>query len=121
MSARQRIVLVHDVPEFVATAAAALQEAGYEVAQFADPQAAWEAVRPPAVILITRVRFAPGKPHGIALAARARSNGLKVIFTALLEYAADAKGLGLFMPMPVNIPDLVEAVRHLTGPAATGR
>jgi hypothetical protein len=38
---------------------------------------------------------------------------MRVPFTALLQYASDADGLGTFMPMPVHVPDIVETVTRL--------
>ena len=64
-------------------------------------------------VLITRVRFPPGKPNGIALALMARHKrpGIKVLFTARPEFAT-AKVLAsscrcqsarrsLWQPLPV--------------------
>ena len=67
-------------------------------------------------ILITRIQFKPGKPHGISLAQMSvmRRPDLKVIFTALPEFKEEAVGLGLFMPIPVTVHALVETVKRLT-------
>jgi len=66
-------------------------------------------------LLITRVEFAPGKPHGVALArmARLKLPGIKVLFTALPQYAEHAEGLGAFLPTPVDVADLVAVVERL--------
>jgi DNA-binding response OmpR family regulator len=96
--------------------AAALEQAGYDVGQFTDTDAAWDAIVPPVELLITRIQFAAGKPHGIALASRARTRGIKVLFVALPQYAKDAEGLGAFLPMPVSPSVVVAAVQQLIYP-----
>lgn len=116
-----RVVLVHDDPEFVEQAAAAIENAGFSVATFTDQAAAVTALERMRLIdlLITRLRYGPGKPHGINLAqmARKRRPGLKVLFIALPEFAEQAAELGEFMPLPVAVPDLVDAVHRLLPPA----
>ena len=95
--------------------AAALEQVGYNLRQFTDTNMAWDAIAPPTELLITRVRFAECKPHGIALAKRAQMRRIKVLFVALPQYAKDAEGLGVFLPMPVSAPELVEAVKQFMG------
>jgi hypothetical protein len=62
--------LVHDTERFADRAAFALCGAGYEVAVFADPIKALNALDTATTveILITRVNYPPGKPNGVALA-----------------------------------------------------
>ena len=109
-----RIVIIHDDPDFADPLTAALTLAGHDVATFTDPMAGWDALDAAyrVEVLITRVTFAPGKPNGISLARMARSKrpGIRVLFTALPEFAEHANGLGAFMPMPVNVPEMVHAV-----------
>ena len=64
-----RVVVVHDDPTF-ADPLAALLRAGQDVALFTDPMAALNALDTARTIevLVTRVRFAPGQPNGVALA-----------------------------------------------------
>ena len=71
-------------------------------------------------LLITRVQFATGKPNGIALArmARFRRRNIQILFTALPEFEQEVKGLGEFMPMPVAVPDVVDAAERLLNSAA---
>jgi DNA-binding NtrC family response regulator len=112
-----RIVVVHDEPEFVDQLSDALRLAGHEVAAFADPMAALDALDAAQVVdvLITRVQFAPGKPNGISLVrmARVKRPGIRVLFTALPEFEGHAAPFGEFMPLPVRVPDVVEAVTRL--------
>lgn len=112
-----RVVVVHDEPEFAREAADALRLAGYDVADFTDSMTALEALLGAASIelLVTRVRFGPGKPHGISLAmmTRRRRPQVRVIFTALPEDEETVRGIGVFMPLPVSVPDLVREVGRL--------
>jgi hypothetical protein len=45
--------------------------------------------------------------------ARHERSGIKVLFTARPEFAEHAEGVGEFMPVPIKLPELVEAVGHL--------
>jgi hypothetical protein len=65
--------------------------------------------------LVTRMEFAPGKSNGLALARMARSKRpqIKVLFTALPEYADHADDLGDFLPMPLSVEDAIEAITGL--------
>ena len=66
-------------------------------------------------VLVTRVLFRPGQPHGIALANASRMTrpSLKVIFTALPEVAHHATGQGRMFIMPVRPDQIVQAVEEL--------
>jgi DNA-binding NtrC family response regulator len=111
------IVVVHDDPKFVDQLTAALSIAGYDVAAFVDPMAALIALdaAQSLEVLITRVHFGPGTLNGAALARMARSKrpGIRVLFTALPEWEEYAEGLGKFMPLPVSVPGVVDAVRRM--------
>jgi DNA-binding NtrC family response regulator len=112
-----RVVVVHDEPEFVVELATALRSAGHHVATFPHPMAAWDALESAREIevLVTRVQFQPGKSNGVALArvARTKRPGIRVLFTGLRQHASHTEGLGTFMPLPVRVPDVVEAVTRL--------
>ena len=112
-----RVVVVHDEPKFSKQTVDALRLVGYEVAAFTDPMAALDALENAqrVEVLITRVRFPPRKPNGIALALMARHKrpGIKVLFTARPEFAEHAEGVGEFMPMPVSPQELVASVGRL--------
>jgi DNA-binding NtrC family response regulator len=111
------VVVVHDEPKFSKQTVEALRLAGYEVAAFIDPMAALDALENAqrVEVLITRVRFPLGKPNGIALALMARHKrpGIKVLFTARPEFARHAEGVGEFMPVPIDLTELVAAVGRL--------
>ena len=112
-----RIVVVHDDPTFRDPLVASLKAGGHDVASFVDASAAWGALDAArrTEILITRVDFGPGKPHGIALAcsARIRMPGIRVLIVARPEYAGDAAGIGLFLPYPVTVPQVAETVERM--------
>ncbi len=118
-----RVLVVHDDQTFTGPLAHALSSAGYEVAAFTDPVPAWEELDTsrPIDVLISEVQFGPGKIYGMAMAERGRRQraGLKVLFAARPELAPYARGFGAFMPMPAGVPDVVDAVDHLLGPATS--
>jgi DNA-binding NtrC family response regulator len=112
-----RVVLVHDEPEFLEPLDAALRQAGHDVATFADPMEALDALDAAQSIevLVTRVQFPVGKPNGLAVArmARVKRPEIRVIFTAQPEFARYAEGVGVFMPRPVSVADVVATVERL--------
>ena len=112
-----QIVLVHDDSDFNIAATLALTVAGYSVASFVDPMSALDALEVARTLeaVITRVRFGPCKPNGIALARMARSKrpDIRVLFVAQPEFAAQAAGLGDFIAAPVTPTEIVESVRRL--------
>jgi DNA-binding NtrC family response regulator len=112
-----RIVLVHDDPAFLDPLESALQAKGHDVAAFDDSLLAWDALQAAqhVEILITRILFPPGKPHGVALAQWARCSRpkVRVLFIAQPELEAHTEGLGLFLPTPVSVPKIVEIVARL--------
>jgi DNA-binding NtrC family response regulator len=112
-----RIVLVHDDEEFAIAATIALRNAGYDVATFTDSALALDALlsAKSVELLVTRMQFGPRKPAGGALARMTmmKRSELKVVFTALPQYAQYVEGLGPFLPMPVDLGELVGIVRRL--------
>jgi DNA-binding NtrC family response regulator len=112
-----RVVVVHDEPGFAGSLAAALTLAGHHVAAFADPLAAWDALADArgTEVLITDVQFPPGKSNGVALAlmAHAKRPDIQVIFTALPEFAEECEDIGMFLPQPVAVSDVVKTVELL--------
>lgn len=66
-------------------------------------------------LLITRVRFPPGKPHGLSLArmARSRRPHLKVLFAARSDMAEHTEGIGELVQHPVDMTKLVERAAKL--------
>jgi CheY-like chemotaxis protein len=109
-----RLVLVHDDTDFREPAVAALRAAGYDVAAYSSSLAALDAFEAPASVqlLITRMSFPLGSPHGASLAsmARRRIPDLKVLFVARPEWREHTEGIGQFMTAPVSLPELVDRV-----------
>jgi DNA-binding response OmpR family regulator len=108
------VVVVHDDPDFVDQLTVALSLAGYDVISFVDPMDALNALDTSLwlEVLVTRVQFGLGRKNGVALARMARSKrpSIWVLLTALPEFKDYAEGLGKFMPMPVSVPYVVDAV-----------
>ena len=112
-----RVVVIHDDPSFLDPLVAALEAGGHDVIAFESSMTAWDAFRAASKIeiLITRIPFGGGQPHGVALAgwARMKRPEVRVIFTALPEFQDAADGVGLFIPVPVEIPRVAEIVTRL--------
>jgi hypothetical protein len=75
-------------------------------------------------MLIKRVQFPPDKSNDLALARKARVNRPPTrilfvalpefqLFVALPEFQKDVDDLGVFLPTPVNVADVVETVECL--------
>jgi DNA-binding NtrC family response regulator len=112
-----RIVVVHDDPEFQNNLTTALKMAGHDLAVFADPLAAWDALEAARLteVLVTNIQFPAGRSNGVALAlmARAKRPEIRVLFIAPPEFAKDTEGLGEFLPLPVSVTEAVEAITRL--------
>jgi DNA-binding NtrC family response regulator len=112
-----RIVVVHNNPTFREPLAASLKASGHAVASFADISVAWDALEAAEQmeILVTRVNFGPGKPHGVALArsARFRKPGVRVLIVGRPEYAEDAAGIGLFLPNSATVSRVADTVERM--------
>ena len=108
------VVIVHDEPEFLLRVATALRHEGFNVAAFADPIDALNDIQAgqPVDVLVTRVTFPEGSPHGVSLALvlRAKYPGLKVVFAARAERIEHTEGIGELIPHPVDLEKLVAAV-----------
>ena len=112
-----RVAVIHNDPVFLEAATAALRDAGHDVVAFADPIVALEAIEEDEQLeaLITRVTFPEGKPNGVSLALMARTKrpGLKVVFAAQAQWEEHTEGIGELIPHPVDLPKLVETVTRL--------
>jgi DNA-binding NtrC family response regulator len=108
------VVLVHSDEQFSNRVAELLTVRGHEVATFAEPMPAIDALdgdrRPD--MLITRTQFPADNPTGLSLArmAQMKCPGIKVLITGQPHLAKLAEGVGAFFPHPVDIPRLVDAV-----------
>ena len=105
------IVVVHDDLQFREFVVTALLEAGYDTKAFTGSMAVIEALEAAQRIelLITRVRFPEGTPHGVSLASMAltKKRGVQVLFVAQEENREYTEGLGEFLSVPVTGPELV--------------
>ena len=111
------VVIVHDQPLFIGTVANALRKMGHEVTTFRDSMAALNALDnvPSFDLLITRVGFPKGTPHGLSLALTLKRKRpyLKVIFVGRSERVGYTEGIGELFPHPVDVAGLVETVGRL--------
>jgi DNA-binding NtrC family response regulator len=111
------VLVAHNEQETRELAVTTLRAAFLEVVGFEDPMAALDAIETDSRVrvLVTRVEFGPGKPHGVALArmVRVKRPGTKVVFVARAEYEPHTEGLGVFLPMPLNPDILVATVSRL--------
>jgi DNA-binding NtrC family response regulator len=92
---------------------AALKIAGYSAEGFTNPMAALDALGAQDIaMLVTQVRLGPGKLHGLALARMAtmKCPGIRILFTALPEFEGEMDSLGEFVPLPIGMPALMDAV-----------
>ena len=114
-----RLAVVHDDPIFLNGTVSALLRAGYDVASFSQSMAAISALETQqrVDILITRVGLPEGTPHGVALAlmARARRPGIRILFTAPPELASHAEDIGEVLVAPVTAEAVVAKVRKMLG------
>jgi CheY-like chemotaxis protein len=112
------VVIVHDSPEFLAGAASALRDAGYDVTCHCSPLAAIDDVEAGARIdvLVTGVAFPPGSPHGISLThmLRARRRGLPVVLIGNGDkFQAEAASVGELVPLAVAANELTTTVARV--------
>jgi DNA-binding NtrC family response regulator len=93
---------------------AALVAAGHDVRAFTDTMSALKALeRAQRVeVLVTRVVFPPGQPNGVSLAliARLKRPGVKVLFAAEHETREHTEGLGEFLPAPADPVEIAALV-----------
>jgi hypothetical protein len=98
-----RYVIVHDDPE---RTNALSQKLGPNVASFGDPTIALMALEAAknVTFLITRLQVDDRQPIGLSLArlARSRRPDVRVIFTGQPHHRRYARGLGEFIPEPVE-------------------
>ena len=110
------VVVVHQQLETQRMLMSTVRAAGYEVAGFADPLRALDAIEAGsrARVVVTRLDFGPGKLNGIALARMLRHKGLgvQVVFVGKAEKARYLDGTEEFVPHPVDPAAVADAVRR---------
>jgi hypothetical protein len=120
-----RVVVVHDEPSFLEPLVTSLTAVGVDVAGFADSLLAWDALQfsGGVEILVTRVQFQPGRPHGVTLAkwVRERSPTVRILFVALPEFQPDIGNVGVLLPRPVSVPQVAETVCRMLSNEWLGR
>jgi DNA-binding NtrC family response regulator len=111
------VLVVHNEFDTRELALTALRGAGREVAGFADPMIALDAIETDSRVrvLVTGVDFGQGKINGIALARmmKVKRPGLLAVFVASLEDRPHTEGIGDFLPTPLDSQALVEIVGRL--------
>jgi DNA-binding NtrC family response regulator len=90
------IVVVHDDPQSIEMSVAAFGGAGHDVRAFSSSMAAIDALNTPEPVelLVTRVVFPDGQPHGVSL-ARIKRPGVKILFVARPRTESTRKGLAI--------------------------
>lgn len=110
------VVVVHQQLDTRDMLMSIIRAAGFEVAGFADPLKALDAIETGsrARVLVTRLDFGPGKLNGIALARMIRHKGLgvEVVFVGRADKARYLDSTEAFVPHPVNPEAVADAVRR---------
>jgi len=110
------VVVVHQQLDTRRMLISTVRDAGYEVAGFADPIKALDAIETGsrARVLVTRLDFGPGKLNGIALARMIRHKGLdvQVVFVGRADKARYLDSTEAFVPHPVDLNAVADAVRR---------
>ena len=113
------VIVVHDDPAFLDDTVSVLRHAGYDVAGFSQSPAALDALEAAqrVEILVTRVLFPQGTPHGVALArmARLKRPGIKVLFLVRPDLVSHTEGVGDALLLPVTADEVVAKVRAMLG------
>jgi DNA-binding response OmpR family regulator len=112
-----RIVVVVDERTFGEEVAEILVNAGYEAIAVPDSMVALDALESASLIelLIASLDFPVGKPNGVSLAlmARIRRPGMKVVFVGSPVYATFAAELGDIIPTPASASQIVQHAMRL--------
>jgi DNA-binding response OmpR family regulator len=112
-----QIMVVHDDPAYREAVSRALREAGYDATAFPDPLAALDALETAACakVLITRVTFPAGRSNGVSLAlmARRRWPGMRVLFVCDPEFRREIADVGEFLAAPAPVSEVVATAGRL--------
>lgn len=107
-----RIVVVLDEPGFADKVVHAARAAGYDAASLPDSMAALDALGGAVrtEVLVTCLDHGPNNPNGVSLALMARSKkpGIRVVFVGDKGLAHYAAGLGTFLATPVGVKQVIE-------------
>lgn len=117
-----QVVVVLDNAETAALLARTLRANGHGVQPFSDPMLALDALERAqhVELLITCLRFAPGRPTGrsIALMTRYKRPDIKLILLCHAEEEEFAADLGRCLGLPVDVPKVAAAAEQLLAGAA---
>jgi hypothetical protein len=115
-----RVVVVLDDAGFAVRTVETLLARGIDALVLSNSMAALDALEASATsarleLLVTCPQFAAGPPHGVALALMARQKrpGARVLFVGPRELAPYTEGLGAFMAMPVTVAGVVNVVTRM--------
>ncbi len=111
-----QVVLVLQDSAVLAALASAVEENGHTVQTFSDPMAALTALEQARSVelLITDVRFPPGKPNGrsLALMATMKRPGIKLLFLCAPEEEEHIADLGRCLSPPVDVVQVASLVEQ---------
>ena len=117
-----QVVVVFPDPAVLDGLASAIGANGHTVRTFADPMLALNALDQAqhVELLITGVHFSSGKPNGrsLALMARLRRPGIRLIFICSLEEEEHVADLGRCLRPPVDVPAVAALAETLLNQAA---
>lgn len=114
--AGKAVVVVHPDPAHGCAITEVCRASGFDVIAFTDPIDALSHIERSAIdALVTAVRFARGALHGIALAlmARYRHTGLKVLLIAEPRDQAEAQRVARCVPAPGDPASVADMLHHL--------
>jgi hypothetical protein len=112
-----RVVISLNEPGFADRVASVLNACGFDSAALPDSMVALSALEAAnrVELLVTCCDHGPGKPNGLSLAlmARMRKPGIKVLFVGPPELASKVEGVGAFIASPVTEEGIVGAATRL--------
>jgi DNA-binding response OmpR family regulator len=114
------IALIEDDPLIRVPIAYALQAAGFDVVAAASGAEGLTLLEDRQIDVAVIDVVLPGRISGVAMVKEARrlNPTLRVIFTSGLPLPEDAAGIGLFLPKPFRIAELVDMLRDAIGGAS---
>ena len=110
-----KIIIVHDDQVLSAALRDRREAAGHQVTHYSNTDEAWGILKQARFkLLITRVAFPAGMPHGVALAAMAltRQSASRVVFVGSPENQHYVNELGDFFPLTMPVSEIVEAINR---------
>lgn len=113
-----KVIIVHDNKKFLSDLTAATAAAGFMPIACENTMIALELLDTSHdfTLLITRIAYASGFPHGLSLAliARRKIIGLKVLFVGRPELAEYVSDIGDFLPFPIEANCVIAKIKSMT-------